>query len=64
MADDNIGGAENTDDLILRTMMEQAERLCTSGDALLRGQYWHLRGRIQALLDLRCTGDMNSTPER
>lgn len=64
MMDKNSDGKENADDVILQIMIEQAERLCTSGDALLRGQYWHLRGRIQALLDLRCTGDMNSTPAR
>ncbi len=55
--------ADNEDDKILRDMMQQAERLCDTGDALLKGQYWHLRGRIQALLDLRCAGDLKSVAE-
>jgi hypothetical protein len=61
MAVENIDIAKSADDLILKEMMERADRLCESGDALLRGQYEHLRGRIQALLGLRCTGDLGST---
>jgi len=44
------------DDAILRAMLEQAERLCRCNDALLAGQYRHLRDRIRALIELRmCT---------
>jgi hypothetical protein len=43
------------DDAVLRAMLAQAERLATSGDALLRGQYEHLRARIDALIELRRT---------
>jgi hypothetical protein len=43
------------DDLILKAMLEQAEQLCKSGDALVRGQYEYLRARIDALIELRRT---------
>ena len=58
MAEKPANPVENIDDLFLQEMMEMADHLCESGDALLRGQYEHLRGRIQALLDLRCAGDL------
>jgi hypothetical protein len=41
------------DDAVLRAMLAEAERLCATGDALLKGQYEHLRGRIDALIELR-----------
>jgi hypothetical protein len=41
------------DDAVLRAMLGQAERLCQGGDALLQGQYAHLRARIEALIELR-----------
>jgi hypothetical protein len=41
------------DDTVLRTMLAQAERLCATQDALLKGQYEHLRARIDALIELR-----------
>jgi len=41
------------DDAVLRAMLAQAERLCATGDALLKGQYEHLRARIDALIELR-----------
>ncbi len=37
---------------ILSRMLADADDLCGSGDALLVGQYRHLRGRIAALLDI------------
>ncbi len=41
------------DDAILADMLRQAETLCRSQDALLCGQYAHLRDRIRALIELR-----------
>jgi len=40
------------DHRILSRMLADADALCQCGDALLAGQYRHLRGRIAALLDL------------
>ncbi len=40
------------DHRILTRMLAEADELCGTGDALLAGQYRHLRGRIAALLDL------------
>lgn len=40
------------DHRILSRMLADADELCKSGDALLAGQYHHLRGRIAALLDI------------
>jgi hypothetical protein len=37
---------------ILTRMLADCDELCTTGDALLVGQYLHLRGRIAALLDI------------
>jgi hypothetical protein len=41
------------DDAILANMLREAERLCRSDDALVSGQYGHLRDRIRALIELR-----------
>lgn len=41
------------DDAILANMLCEAESLCRSEDALLTGQYAHLRDRIRALIELR-----------
>jgi hypothetical protein len=41
------------DDAVLRDMLAQAERLCATDDVLLKGQYEHLRARIDALIELR-----------
>jgi hypothetical protein len=40
------------DHLILSRMLADAESLCATPDALLAGQYRHLRGRIAALVEL------------
>lgn len=48
--------AETTDDdAVLESMLREAERLCATEDALLKGQYEHLRARIAALIELRRT---------
>ena len=44
---------QTNDDAILANMLREAESLCRSDDALLRGQYVHLRDRIRALIELR-----------
>jgi hypothetical protein len=44
---------ETNDDAILANMLREAERLCDCEDALLSGQYRHLRDRIRALIELR-----------
>jgi len=41
------------DDAILANMLREVEILCRSEDALLCGQYAHLRDRIRALIELR-----------
>ena len=41
------------DDAILRAMLAEAEQLCQCEDALMQGQYRHLRDRIRALIELR-----------
>ena len=41
------------EDAILAAMLAEAERLCETEDALMRGQYRHLRDRIRALIELR-----------
>ena len=41
------------DDAIIANMLREAESLCCSDDALLSGQYRHLRDRIRALIELR-----------
>jgi hypothetical protein len=45
--------ATDKDDELLKAMLASAEKLCASGDALMVGQYIHLRERIRALLELR-----------
>lgn len=45
--------SDENDDAILREMLMLADRLCASDDALLVGQYRHLRARVDALLELR-----------
>ncbi len=42
----------NEDDL-LRELLAGAEQLCCTEDALMQGQYKHLRDRIRALIELR-----------
>lgn len=42
---------------ILAAMLENAEVLCRSGDALLVGQYEYLRARIRAIMELRSAVD-------
>jgi hypothetical protein len=44
---------EKDDDAILANMLREAESLCGGEDALLRGQYAHLRDRVRALIELR-----------
>jgi hypothetical protein len=41
------------DDAILANMLREVETLCRTKDALLCGQYVHLRDRIRALIELR-----------
>jgi hypothetical protein len=42
-----------TDNTILARMLADAETLCQCSDALLEGQYRHLRDRVRALIELR-----------
>jgi len=49
-----------TDDEILEAMLAEAEKLCTTDDALLQGQYRHLRERIRALIELRLCARMDA----
>ena len=41
------------DEAILAAMLAEAEKLCGGNDALMVGQYRHLRERIRALIELR-----------
>lgn len=41
------------EDALLDQMLALAEQLCASDDALMAGQYAHLRARIEALIALR-----------
>ena len=41
------------EDALLAQMLALAERLATSEDALLAGQYAYLRARVAALIELR-----------
>ncbi|MFC3712557.1 hypothetical protein ACFOMD_08250 [Sphingoaurantiacus capsulatus] len=45
--------SDENDDAILNEMLKLVDKLCQSGDALLVGQYRHLRARIDVLLELR-----------
>ena len=44
---------ETDDEAILANMLREVEILCRGEDALLCGQYAHLRDRIRALIELR-----------
>lgn len=44
--------SDQADEAILREMLALADKLCRGSDALLSGQYRHLRSRIDALLEL------------
>lgn len=44
------------EDAILAQMLALAERLSATDDALMVGQYDHLRARIAALIELRGAG--------
>jgi hypothetical protein len=46
------------EDAILAAMQREAELLCQCSDALLAGQYAHLRERIRALIALRECADI------
>lgn len=48
----NAADAAARDYHILARMLADSEDLCRSSDALLVGQYRHLRGRIVALMEL------------
>lgn len=50
-------GSDKDHGTILARMLEGAEVLCASDDALLVGQYQHLRARIRALMELRLVGE-------
>jgi hypothetical protein len=54
--------ADTNDDKLLASMLENAEKLCKCGDALLMGQYAFLRERIRALMELRMADDATETP--
>ncbi len=41
------------DDVILAALLREADLLCDSDDALMIGQYRHLRARIAALIEER-----------
>jgi hypothetical protein len=49
---DDAADADVREHIILARMLADAETLCGTGDALLCGQYRHLRGRIAALVEL------------
>jgi hypothetical protein len=50
------------DDAILQAMLEQAEKLCDTKDALMAGQYRHLRDRVRALIELRLCAQETQAP--
>ena len=47
----------NDDGPVLAQMLALAERLITTDDALLQGQYAHLHARVAALIELRSMAD-------
>jgi hypothetical protein len=48
---------------LLAAMLQAAEQLCGSPDALMVGQYRHLRERIRALIAVReCARDHRELP--
>jgi hypothetical protein len=48
----DVTDAAVRDHLILSRMLADADSLCGTPDALLAGQFRHLRGRIAALVEL------------
>jgi hypothetical protein len=50
-------GSDKDDRDILNAMLDGANVLCRTDDALLRGQYEYLRARIQAVIELRLAAD-------
>jgi DnaJ-domain-containing protein 1 len=53
----DVADATGRDYATLSRMLADAETLCATNDALLAGQYRHLRGRIAALLALTLPPD-------
>ena len=53
MSTPEINDAIAHDDAVLANMLREVEILCRSEDALLCGQYAHLRDRIRAPIELR-----------
>ena len=53
----DAANATGRDYATLSRMLADAETLCATDDALLAGQYRHLRGRIAALLELALPAD-------
>lgn len=54
---ENTADQAARDHRILLRMLADADALCGSGDALLVGQYRHLRGRIAALINITMPAD-------
>jgi hypothetical protein len=48
----DLSDPADRDHMILARMLADAERLCGTRDALMVGQYRHLRGRIAALIEI------------
>jgi hypothetical protein len=48
----DLSDPADRDHMILARMLADAERLCGTCDALMAGQYKHLRGRIAALVEM------------
>ena len=48
-----MSAPKTDDDAILANMLGEVDMLCRTEDALLCGQYAHLRDRIRALIELR-----------
>jgi hypothetical protein len=48
----DLSDPADRDHAILARMLADAERLCGTRDALMVGQYKHLRGRIAALIEI------------
>ena len=55
MGTQNLSDKNHRD--ILTSMLESADVLCQSKDALLVGQYEYLRARIRAIMELRMAAD-------
>jgi hypothetical protein len=41
-----------TEYIILKRIMTDADKLCRTDDAFMLGQYRHLRGRVAALIEM------------